>query len=113
VVSIEAEYWQTATAEQRRVEETTAAKRFIATSLAKSVDKYGARIKELTTRDRDSPERPDFPEVLSACRATLIMSPCGDISQNGVNRSRCAEHGLHCESNNYNAEPQSGKAPVL
>jgi hypothetical protein len=79
VVSIEAEYWQTATAEQRRAEETTAAKRFIATSLAKSVDKSGARIKELTTRDRDSPERPDFPEVLSACRATLIMSPCGDI----------------------------------
>src|SRR5580698_10952943 len=66
LVSREAEYWQTATAEQRRAEETTAAKRFIATSLAKSVDKYGARIKELTTRDRDSPERPDFPEVLSA-----------------------------------------------
>jgi hypothetical protein len=45
LVSMEAEYWQTATQEQRRREETTAAKRFIATSLAKSVDKYGARIK--------------------------------------------------------------------
>jgi hypothetical protein len=45
LVSIEAEYWQTATAEQRRVEETTAAKRFIATSLGKSVDKYRMRIK--------------------------------------------------------------------
>src|SRR5580704_7993683 len=64
LVSREAENWLTATPEQRRREETTAAKRFIATSLAKSVDKYGARIKETTTHGRDSPERPTFPEVL-------------------------------------------------
>jgi hypothetical protein len=63
LVSREAGYWQTATPEQRRREETTAAKRFIATSLAKSVDKYGARIKETTTHGRDSPERPTFPKV--------------------------------------------------
>src|SRR4029077_2846748 len=31
------------------------------------------------------------------------------VSQNGVNQSRCAERGLHCESRNYNAEPQSRK----
>jgi hypothetical protein len=52
-VSREAENWLTATPEQRRREETTAAKRFIATSLAKSVDKYGARIKETTTHGHE------------------------------------------------------------
>jgi hypothetical protein len=72
LVSREAGYWQTATPEQRRREETTAAKRFIATSLAKSVDKYGARIKETTTHGRDSPERPTFPEVLEK---TLEKTP--------------------------------------
>jgi len=32
-----------------------------------------------------------------------------DFSQNGVNRSRCAMRGLHCESSNYNAE---GREPL-
>src|SRR5438094_6769697 len=35
------------------------------------------------------------------------FDPPLDISQDGVNRSRCARRGLHCELNNYNAEPQA------
>ena len=75
LVSREAEYWQTATPEQRRREETTAAKRFIATSLAKSLDKDGARIKETTTHGRDSPEPPTFPEVLEKTLEKLEKTP--------------------------------------
>src|SRR5882672_80383 len=30
-----------------------------------------------------------------------------ETSQDGVNRSRCATRGLHCELSNYNAEPQA------
>jgi hypothetical protein len=36
-----------------------------------------------------------------------------ETSQDGVNRSRCARRGLHCELSNYNAEPQADKEPVL